>query len=65
MEAAAGRGRLVGAFVRFREVGIIGFIVGLSALVSLRSPAFLTASNFNDIQIYLDQQQVPPWEDWD
>jgi NAD(P)-dependent dehydrogenase (short-subunit alcohol dehydrogenase family) len=22
-------------------------------------------SNFNDIQIYLDQQQVPPWEDWD
>ncbi|HMA34302.1 MAG TPA: ABC transporter permease [Chloroflexia bacterium] len=43
------RGRLVQAVVRFREVGILLFIVGLSALVSLRSPAFLTPSNFNDI----------------
>jgi len=22
-------------------------------------------SRFNDIQIYLDQQQVPPWQEWD
>ncbi len=43
------RGRLVQAVVRFREAGIILFIVVLSALVSLRSPAFLTAANFNNI----------------
>src|SRR5947208_321877 len=37
------------AVIRFREVGIIIFILILSGLVSLRSPAFLTASNFRDI----------------
>lgn len=46
---ARASGRLAQAVVRFREVGIILFILVLSALVSLRSPAFLTASNFNDI----------------
>ncbi len=35
--------------VRFREVGIIAFIILLSIGVSLRSPAFLTLSNFRDI----------------
>ena len=34
---------------RFREVGIIIFILLLSALVTLRNPAFLTATNFRDI----------------
>lgn len=49
-EAYAGRERwLVFAFLRFREVGIIFFIVLLAALVSLRSPAFLSAENFRDI----------------
>jgi rhamnose transport system permease protein len=37
------------AVLRFREVGIILFILVLSGLVSLRSPAFLTATNFRDI----------------
>src|SRR4051794_5034030 len=40
---------LLQAVVRFREVGIILFIVVLAALVSLRSPAFLTVDNFHDI----------------
>lgn len=43
------RGRLVQAVVRFREVGIILFIAVLVALMSVRSPAFLTADNFRDI----------------
>jgi rhamnose transport system permease protein len=43
------RGGLVQLFVRFREAGIILIIVVLAALVSLRSPAFLTANNFRDI----------------
>src|SRR6476661_5104093 len=41
--------RLIQAVVRLREVGIMLFIVVLSAAVSLRSPAFLTADNFNNI----------------
>src|SRR5512142_1373670 len=43
------RQRLVQLFVRFREAGIIIFIVALAALVSLRNPAFLTVDNFRDI----------------
>jgi rhamnose transport system permease protein len=43
------RRSLAQAFVKFREVGIIVFIVALAALVSLRNPAFLTAANFRDI----------------
>jgi rhamnose transport system permease protein len=50
---APGAGRrqrgLLQAVVRFREVGIIVFILVLSGLVSLRSPAFLTVSNFQNI----------------
>ncbi|MDQ2807406.1 MAG: ABC transporter permease [Chloroflexota bacterium] len=42
-------GRWLPLVVRFREVGIILFIVVLSGLVSLRSPVFLSAGNFNDI----------------
>jgi rhamnose transport system permease protein len=41
--------RFLQAVVRLREVGIVLFIVALSALVSLRSPAFLTVGNFRDI----------------
>ena len=41
--------RLLNVFVRFREVGIIIFILVLCALVSLRNPAFLSADNFRDI----------------
>ena len=37
------------AVVRFREVGIILFILVLGVPVSLRTPAFLTATNFNNI----------------
>lgn len=36
-------------FARFREVGIIGFIVLLIIVVSLISPSFLTFSNMRDI----------------
>lgn len=41
--------RLLQAIVRFREVGIIIFILLLSALVTLRNSAFLSADNFRDI----------------
>src|SRR4051794_18907984 len=47
--ASPSQGRLVQAVVRFREAGIILFILILAALISLRSPAFLTAANFRDI----------------
>lgn len=47
--ASPPRARLVEAIVRFREVGILFFIVLLAALVSLRSPAFLTTGNFENI----------------
>lgn len=45
----ATRTRLLEAVVKFREAGILVFIVALAALVTLRSPAFLTAANFRDI----------------
>src|SRR5262245_50028245 len=41
--------RLMQAVVRFREAGIIIFILLLSAAVTLRNPAFLTADNLRDI----------------
>ncbi len=41
--------RLVQTLVKFREAGIIIFIVLLSALVTLRNSAFLSANNFQDI----------------
>lgn len=41
--------RMLQAVVRFREAGIIIFIILLAALVSLRNPAFLSAGNFRDI----------------
>ncbi|MBV9787782.1 MAG: ABC transporter permease [Chloroflexi bacterium] len=40
---------LVQAFVKYREVGIVLILVVLSALVSLRNPAFLSLNNFRDI----------------
>ncbi len=36
-------------FARFREVGIIGFIVLLGAMVSLAAPSFFTLGNLRDI----------------
>jgi rhamnose transport system permease protein len=41
--------RFMRAVVRFREAGIILFILALAILVSLRNPAFLTATNLRDI----------------
>jgi rhamnose transport system permease protein len=46
---ALGPGRLARVMVRFRELGIVAFILALAALVSLRAPAFLTPGNFRDI----------------
>jgi rhamnose transport system permease protein len=43
------RGRALQAVLRFREVGIIAFIVLLSGLVTLRNPAFLSIGNLRDI----------------
>lgn len=43
------QGGLVDALVRFRELGIVAFILVLAALVSLRAPAFLSVDNFRDI----------------
>src|SRR6478736_3986290 len=43
------QGRLLQAVVRFREAGIVIFIIILSVLVSLRNPAFLTLDNLRDI----------------
>lgn len=40
---------LVQAFVKYREVGIVLILIVLSALVSLRNPAFLSLNNFRDI----------------
>jgi rhamnose transport system permease protein len=41
--------RLLQAFVKFREAGIIIFIVLLSAIVTLRNSAFLSINNLQDI----------------
>jgi len=43
------RPSLVALLARFREVVLIGFIVLLMVLISLRNPAFLTINNFKDI----------------
>lgn len=43
------QGGLLNALVRFRELGILAFILVLAALVSLRAPAFLSVENFRDI----------------
>ena len=40
---------LVSYFARFRELALIGFIVLLVTLISLRNPNFLTFTNFKDI----------------
>ena len=45
----ASRPKLVLYLAQFREVGIVAFIVALIILVSLRTPNFLTFSNFEDI----------------
>lgn len=43
------QGGLLQALVRFRELGIVAFILVLAVLVSLRAPAFLSVENFRDI----------------
>jgi rhamnose transport system permease protein len=40
---------LITLLARFREVALIGFIVLLMVLISLRNPNFLTITNFKDI----------------
>lgn len=40
---------LVQTFVRFREIGLIAFILVLALLVTLRNPVFLTFNNLRDI----------------
>ncbi len=41
--------RLLWSLIRFREAGIILFILILTVVVTLRAPSFLTADNFRDI----------------
>lgn len=41
--------RLVQTFVRFREIGLIAFILVLALFVTLRNPAFLSFNNLRDI----------------
>lgn len=49
-EAALTRqGQLIEIIARFRELGLLAFILVLAALVSLRAPAFLSVANFRDI----------------
>lgn len=49
-EAAPTRqGQLIETIARFRELGLLAFILVLAALVSLRAPAFLSVANFRDI----------------
>ncbi|MBA3944053.1 MAG: ABC transporter permease [Herpetosiphonaceae bacterium] len=43
------RAGLLQAVIKFREAGILVFIVALAAVVTLRTPAFLTLDNFRDI----------------
>lgn len=43
------QGGLLQVLVRFRELGIVAFILVLAALVGLRAPAFLSVDNFRDI----------------
>lgn len=49
LTSGSSRTRLVEVVARFREVGILFFIALLALLVTLRSPAFLTANNFENI----------------
>lgn len=46
---SANRINLLEIFFRFREVGIIVFILILVVIVTLRAPSFLTVNNFTDI----------------
>ncbi len=47
--SSTGRLNLLDIFLRFREVGIIVFILILVVLVTLRAPSFLTINNLTDI----------------
>ena len=49
MESSKTGRNWVQAIVRFREFGILVFIVLLIGAVSIRSPYFLTVDNFRDI----------------
>lgn len=37
------------SIARFRELGLLGFIIVLSGLIQLRNPSFLTLENINDL----------------
>jgi len=48
-EIATKKVSLSAGIARFREVGLLGFIILLSILVQLRNPSFLTFENLNDM----------------
>ena len=48
-EIATKKVSLSAGIARFREVGLLGFIILLSILVQLRNPSFLTLENLNDM----------------
>jgi rhamnose transport system permease protein len=48
-EIATKKASLTAGIARFREVGLLGFIILLSIVVQLRNPSFLTLENLNDM----------------
>lgn len=48
-EKAVEKVSLSASIARFREVGLLGFIILLSIVVQLRNPSFLTLENLNDM----------------
>ena len=48
-EKAIEKVSLSASIARFREVGLLGFIILLSIVVQLRNPSFLTLENLNDM----------------
>lgn len=48
-EKALGRKIRIGDISRFRELGLLAFIILLSVLVQMRNPSFLTLENINDL----------------
>lgn len=51
ISSSTSRQSVLGTLARFRETGVIAFIVLLIMVVSLRSPYFLTVDNFRDILV--------------
>ncbi|MFB5269173.1 ABC transporter permease [Paenibacillus enshidis] len=47
--AALKQRSLAASFAKFREIGLLGFIILLSVAVQLRNPSFLTLENISDL----------------